>query len=166
MQKKTISQIAYNFPTIKFICNLDVAKVLVKCGVDFKNIWCLEENKWYNIGFAKVKLSKLKHDVHNSAFQIEYKNGYKMIYIVDTGEIPTYIDAKGYDLYLCEANYLSEEELDMKIQQDHDNGLEFSHYERVRDTHLSQEQAIKWLQDNMSDNSQFEFIHQHQNREE
>ena len=84
-----------------------------------------------------------------------------MIYITDSGEIPNYINAKNYDLYLIESNYKDEQELDEKIQQDYDNGLEFSHYIRVRDTHLSEEQAMQWLKENMGDNSQFEFIHMH-----
>ena len=84
-----------------------------------------------------------------------------MIYITDTSEIPNYIDAKDYDLYLIENNYLDDDELDELIQQDYDNGLEFSHYIRVRDTHLSQKQAIEWLEKNMGNNSRFEFIHMH-----
>lgn len=84
-----------------------------------------------------------------------------MIYITDSGEIPDYIDARNYDLYLIESNYRDDEELDKLIQQDYDNGLEFSHYIRVRDTHLSQAQAMEWLEKNMGDNSIFEFIHMH-----
>lgn len=84
-----------------------------------------------------------------------------MIYITDSGEIPEYIDAKDYNLYLIESNYLDDDELDELIQQDYDNGLEFSHYIRVRDTHLSQKQAMDWLYDNMGNNSRFEFIHMH-----
>lgn len=110
---------------------------------------------------AKVRLEELKHDAHNSSFQIEYPNGEKMIYITDSGEIPEYINAKNYDLYLIESNYKDDDELDKLIQQDYDNGLEFSHYIRVRDTHLSQKQAMDWLYDNMGNNSRFEFIHMH-----
>ena len=106
----------------------------------------------------------MEHDAHNSSFQLEYKNGYKMIYITDTGLISDYIDAKNYDLYLIESNYKDEEELDILIQQDYDNGVEFSHYIRVRNTHLSQEQAIKWLKENMGEESKFEFIHMHTGR--
>lgn len=155
-----VKQIVYNYPTIKFICNGEVANRLNELGVQKKNIFVLEEHRWYDIGIAKVKLEALKHDAHNSSFQIEINNK-KMIYITDTGEIPDYIDARNYDLYLIESNYLDDEELDKLIQQDYDNGLEFSHYIRVRDTHLSQRQAIEWLEENMGDNSTFEFIHMH-----
>ena len=159
--KSTIKQINYNYPKIKFICNFEVAVKIYEWGVNKNSIWCLDEHRWFDIGYAKIRLEKLKHDASNSSFQIEYKKGGKMIYITDTGEIPSEIQAKDYDLYLIEANYKNEEELDRLIQQDYDNGLEFSHYVRVRDTHLSEEQALKWLDENMADNSKFEFIHMH-----
>ena len=120
----------------------------------------LREGKWYDMGFAKVRLERLVHDAHNSSFQIEYKNGYKMIYITDTGSIPEYIKAKGYNLYLCEANYKSKEEYEEKIREAQEKG-EYTHLIRVLDTHLCEEDAIQWLQENMNDDSQFEFIHQH-----
>ena len=156
-----VKQIIFNYPTIKFICNGEVANKLNNLGVQKKNIFVLDKHKWYDIGIGKVRLEELKHDVHNSSFQLEYTNGEKMIYITDTGEIPKYIDAKDYNLYLIESNYKDEDELDELIQQDYDNGLEFSHYIRVRDTHLSQKQAMDWLYDNMGNNSRFEFIHMH-----
>ena len=146
------------------MCNKVVAEALEYLGVQKKNIWVLQEHRWYDIGIGKVKIELLEHDTRNSSFQIEYKNGEKMIYITDTGEIPDYIDAKNYDLYLIESNYKNEEELDKLIQQDYDNGVEFSHYIRVRNTHLSQEQAIEWLKANMGEESKFEFIHMHTDR--
>lgn len=162
LNKGTIKQINYNYPKIKFICNFEVAVKIYEWGVNKHSIWCLDEHRWFDIGYAKVRLEKLKHDASNSSFQIEYKNGGKMIYITDTGEIPNEINAKDYDLYLVEANYKNEEELDRLIQQDYDSGKEFSHYVRVRDTHLSEEQALKWLSENMGENSKFQFIHGHE----
>lgn len=159
----TIKQIAFNYPTIKYICNKedkDLIKTLFKYGVRISNIYGLEHNKEYKFGkVLVVKLQKLKHDVMNSACQITYK-GKTIIYITDTGSVEN-IDAKGLDYYLIEANYKDEDELDKLIQQDYDNGRTFSHYERVRDTHLSEEKAIKFLKENMREDSVFEFIHGH-----
>ncbi len=84
----------------------------------------------------------------------------RMIYITDTGEIPDYIDAKNYDLYLIEANYKSREEYERLIEEAQEKG-EFTHLIRVLNTHLCEEDAIKWLSDNMGDKSEFTFIHQH-----
>ena len=132
----------------------------MKYGVRTKNIFALKQNKEYVIGkVLVVKLQELKHDVLNSACEIRYK-GKRLIYITDTGSVE-HIDAKGLDCYLIEANYKDDAELDRLIQQDYDEGKEFSHYERVRETHLSQEQAIDFLKKNMKDYSVFEFIHKH-----
>lgn len=161
LNKTTAKLISYNYPKIKFLCNFEVAVALFESGVKKYSIWCLDEHRWFDLGFAKVRIEKLIHDVNNSSFQIEYKNGKKMIYITDTGSIPSTINAKDYDNYLIEANYKNEEELGKLIQQDYDNGKEFSHYVRVRDTHLSEEQALEWLKENMGENSKFEFIHMH-----
>ena len=160
----TIKQISYNYPTIKFVCNIEVASFLELLGVQKKNIWLLYEGRWYDIGFAKIKLDKLVHDAHNSSFQIEYRKKYKMIYITDTGSIPEYIDAKNYDLYLVEANYKSKEEYEQKIKEALEKG-EYTYLVRAIETHLCEEDAIDWLKQNMSDESQFQFIHMHEEKE-
>lgn len=156
-----VKQVSYNYPTIKFICNEEVGQRLSELGVALKNIFILNEHKWYDIGFAKVRLEELVHDVHNSSIQIEMKKTKKrMIYITDTGSIPDYIDAKDYDTYLIEANYKSKEEYEEKIREAQEKG-EFTHLIRVLNTHLCEEDAIKWLSNNMGDKSEFTFIHQH-----
>lgn len=155
-----VKQIAYNYPTIKFICNEDVAQKLYELGVKEKNIFMLKESKWYDIGFAKVRLEKLVHDVHNSSIQIEFnKNKKKVVYITDTGSV-SHLDIKNYDLYLIESNYVSREEYEEKIREAQEKG-EYTHLIRVLDTHLSRDDAIAWLKENIGENSKFQFIHQH-----
>lgn len=105
----------------------------------------------------------MKHDVPNTALKLQIGDK-KIIYAVDTNEME-HIVAKDYDLYMIEANYTDEEELENRIKQDYDNGLTFSHYERVRYTHLSEQKAYNWLQKNMKPNSEFVFLHEHVNRE-
>lgn len=159
-----VKQINNNFPTIKFVCNLDVAEKLNDLEIKDECIWCLREDKWYDLGFAKVKLEQLVHDAHNSSIQIEYKNGGKVLYITDTKEIPNTINAKDYDLYLIEANYKSKEEYLKKIEEAKEKG-EYTHLIRALETHLCEEDAIKWLKDNIGDKSEFAFIHQHEIKE-
>ena len=159
-----VKQIAYNYPTIKFICNEDVAQKLYDLGVKEKNIFMLKESKWYDIGFAKVRLEKLVHDAHNSSIQIEYKkNKKKVVYITDTGSV-NHLDIKDYDLYLIESNYNSREEYEEKIKEAQEKG-EYTHLIRVLDTHLSRDDAIDWLNRNIGENSKFQFIHQHIDKE-
>lgn len=138
--------------------------ILLDLGVNKKNIITIPIEKWYDIGLCQVKFEYLVHDVPNNALKIKMNNK-KAIYIVDTNSVE-HIEAKDYDLYMIEANYTDEEELENRIKQDYDNGLTFSHYERVKQTHLSQQKAYNWLQKNMSKESEFVFLHEHRERKE
>lgn len=155
-----VKKIALEKPNIKFITNQVNAPHLVELGVAKKNIFALELEKWYDIGLCKVRLEYLIHDKSNCALKID-QNGYKLIYIVDTASVD-HIEAKDYDYALIEANYLDEEELDRKIEEDKLENR-FSHYERVKNTHLSQLGAINWLQKNNIVN--YTFIHEHKEKE-
>lgn len=162
-----VRQIVREYPSMKFACNRedkDLIKILIKNGVQLKNIYALKENTDYDLGLFKMKLLPLVHDVLNSACIIEI-NGKKLIYITDTNSVE-HIQAKNFDTILIEANYDNEEELDRLIQQDYNKGLAYSHYERVRKTHLSKEKAVKFLEENMGENSVCELIHRHQVEEE
>jgi hypothetical protein len=155
-----IKKIALEKPNIKFITNQVNAPHLVELGVAKKNVFALELEKWYDIGLCKVRLEYLIHDKSNCALKID-QNGYKLIYIVDTASVD-HIEAKDYDYALIEANYLDEEELNRKIEEDKLENR-FSHYERVKNTHLSQLSAINWLQKNNIVN--YTFIHEHKEKE-
>ena len=98
---------------------------------------------------------------------LTYGHTYRLtyaIYATDTSSID-HIEAKGYNLYLIEANYNTDEELREKIKEDEEQG-QFSYYKRVLETHLSQLQAINWLDQNKNEDSEYCFIHQHITREE
>ena len=94
---------------------------------------------------------------------IEFKNREKLLYATDTSSID-HIQAEGYDLYLIEANYETDDELIEKIKEQEEKG-EYSYYNRVLKTHLSQLQAINWLDKNKGVNSEYCFIHQHLEKE-
>lgn len=164
LKKTTIKKIAYEHPNIKFIVGNFLAAELLLLGVNKKNIITFDTGKWYDIGIFKVKMDYLFHDVPNNCLHIEFKDGQKLFYATDTSSID-HIKAEGYDLYLIEANYLTDDELREKIKEQEAKG-EFSYYNRVLNTHLSQLQAINWLNENKSSNSEYVFIHQHIEREE
>lgn len=164
LNKSTIKKIAYNHPTVKFLVAFYLVDLLLELGVEKKNIITIDLEKWYNIGIANVKLEPLFHDVPNVALKIQ-KSDKKAIYIVDTNSVE-HIEAKNYNLYMIEANYIDEEELENRIKKDYENGLTYSHYERVQKTHLSQLKAYNWLQKNMSKESEFVFLHAHKDKEE
>lgn len=158
LNKKTIKQIAYNFPTIKFVVgSTDIVNTLVEhSNVNKKNIYALPSNKWFDLGMLKVKLEQLEHDVPNHLikFQIGAKKG---VYIVDTNSVK-HIKAKDYDLFLIEANY--KKEILEKHKQEKNENDEYNHLYRVENTHLSFEEANDFLIENMKSDSQFEYIHQ------
>lgn len=163
LNKSTIKKIAYNHPTIKFLVAFYLVDLLLELGVEKKNILTIDLEKWYNIGIANVKFEPLFHDVPNVALKIQ-KGDEKVIYIVDTNSVE-HIEAKDYNLYMIEANYIDEEELENRIKKDYEDGLTYSHYERVQKTHLSQQKAYNWLQKNMSKESKFVFLHAHKDKE-
>lgn len=153
----TAKKIAYEHPTIKFLCGSEiVAEKLVKLScVPLRNIFVLKPNKWFSLGALKVKLEQLEHDTPNYCLKAEIK-GKKLIYIVDTANVDN-IKAKDYDLFLIEANY---NELTLKEHINMcENPDELFYLNRVPLTHLSYEDANSFLIENMGGNSQYEYIH-------
>lgn len=138
---------------------------MIEAGVKKKNIYVLELGKRYNLGKYIIEPVMAIHDVPNFGYKIEIvKENYNIFHITDTSSIE-HIEAKNYNLYCLEANYLTDEELREKIQEQEEKG-EFSYYNRVLNTHLSQLQALNWLNENKGTNSEYCFIHQHIEKED
>lgn len=152
----TASIIKYNKPNIKFVTgSKEIVVMLLNSGIDKKNIWYLKAEKWYNLGSLKIRLDELTHDVPNYALHFEYKNK-KGIYIIDTANVDN-IKAKGYDLYLIEANY-KDEVLEKHIKANMSSNDRY-YLDRVSKTHLSYSKANDFLIENMGDNSTYEYLH-------
>ena len=138
---------------------------MLECNVQKKNIIIFDLEKKYDIGKYIIEPVMAIHDVPNFGYKIIIKeNNYKIFHISDTNSLK-HVEAKNFDWYSVEGNYETNDELNKKIKDDKENG-KFSYYERVKDTHLSQLDAINWLDKNMSANSKYIFIHQHENRKE
>ena len=154
----TIKQIAYNYPTIKFITSSHgVVEKLYENGVNKKNIYFMKENKWYSLGILDFRLEPLVHDVDNYCIKVKFNTiNKKMIYIVDTANVNN-IEAKNYDLYLIESNY-REDILQKHIEECEDESKLY-YLDRVPKTHLSNEQANGFLIENMGEESIYQFIH-------
>lgn len=158
--KKTISKLAIERPTLRFACCRWLVEDLIKCGVNKKNIDVLKFGKKYNYGLFILVPIKLYHDVPNCGYRIFMKNK-RAVYMTDTRTLEG-ITAKDYDLYLVEGNY-SEDELKQRIENKLANG-EFVYENRVKQTHLSKEYTSNWLLENMGDNSDYVFMHEHKER--
>lgn len=156
-KKETIKKLAQERPTLRFACCEWLLKPLLECGVERKNIDILEIGTKYDYKLFKIVPIKLYHDVPQCGYRVLFDN-YKVIYMTDTKTVEG-ISAKNYDLYLVEANY-KEKELEERIKQKQLQG-DFTYEWRVKDTHLSEEQCVEFLLNNMGENSEYVFMHQH-----
>jgi phosphoribosyl 1,2-cyclic phosphodiesterase len=159
--KTTIRKLAAERPTLRFACCSWLVSELLQCGVSIHNIDSLEIGYIYDYKAFKVSPVKLYHDVDNAGWRV-FMNAEKAIYMTDTVTLEG-ITAKNYDLYLIEANYITEE-LEERIRSKEAAG-EYVYEYRVQKVHLSKEKADEWLLDNMGDQSEAIYIHQHVEKE-
>lgn len=153
--KKTISKLAIERPTLRFGCCEWLVEDLIECGVNKKNIDIFEIGKIYDYKGFKVIPIKLYHDVPQCGYKLKLGKN-KLIYATDTNSLE-HITAKNYDYYFIEGNYENEEEL-------HNRAVSGFYENRVKDTHLSKVKATEWLMKNMGDNSKYIFMHEHKER--
>jgi len=117
----------------------------------------LDLNKWYDYKLFKIAIGKLYHgDTPNCFFRIE-KNGHKTFRATDTCHMEG-ITAKNYNLYALEHNYCEEKIFD-QIKEARLAG-DFTHSERAVNTHLSNQQAVKWLSENKGEKSEVIRLHE------
>ncbi len=155
--KTTIRKLAAERPTLRFACCYWLVSELLQCGVSIHNIDSLAYGCFYNYKTFQVSPVKLYHDVDNAGWRV-FMNAEKAIYMTDTVTLEG-ITAKNYDLYLVEANYITEE-LEERIRAKEAAG-EYVYEYRVQKVHLSKEKADEWLYNNMGENSEAIYIHQH-----
>lgn len=159
-KKETIRKLAQERPTLRFACCEWLLQPLLECGVERKNIDVLQIGTRYDYKLFKIVPIKLYHDVPQCGYRVLFDN-YKVIYMTDTRTVEGIV-AKNYDLYLVEGNY-EEEELEQRIKQKQEEGL-YYYESRVRNTHLSKGQATDFLLNNMGENSEYVFMHEHVER--
>lgn len=160
--KTTIRNLAAERPILRFACCEWLVQDLLACGVSERNIDVMQIGKIYNYGVFKVSPIKLYHDVPQCGWRVFIGNE-KAIYMTDTATLDG-ISAKDYDLYLVEANYISEE-IQKKIKEKQESG-QYAYEYRVLKTHLSKEKCDEWLLENMGEHSEYVYMHQHQDRKE
>lgn len=159
-KKETIRKLAQERPTLRFACCEWLLKPLLDCGVNKNNIDILQIGTKYNYKLFKIIPIKLYHDVPQCGYRVLF-NDYKAIYITDTNTVEG-ISAKNYDLYLVEANY-DEDEIQERIKQKQQE-CQYVYEFRAKDNHLSKQQASQFLLENMGENSEYVFMHEHVER--
>lgn len=153
--RTTIKRLTKERPLLRFGCGEWLVHDLINCGVNKRNIDVYEIGHKYNYGAFKLIPVQLYHDVPQCGYRL-FINDYKVFYATDTKTLEG-IKAECYDYYFVEANYIDEQEL-------HERACNDIYESRVKNTHLSKEQATNWLLENMGANSVYEFMHLHKER--
>lgn len=151
-------------PALRWGCCEWMVQHLIDAGVDRRVIDVYEPGTSYRYDFLRgVSISPvpLIHNVPNCGYKIRI-DGERMIYATDTGTLDG-VEARGYDLYLIEANH-TRAELDERIRQKAFDGIYAYEREAARN-HLSREQAMDWLAEQMGPKSLYQFLHQHKDKE-
>lgn len=158
----TLKMLSEARPALRFGCCEWLINDLVTAGVPKRNIDVLELSKIYNYGLFKIEPVELCHNVPTCGYKI-YTDKEKVFYATDTKHLDG-ITAENFDLYLIEANY-TDDDLQRRIQAKLETG-EYCYELNVANRHLSREQADEFLLANMGENSKYEYLHGHVEKEE
>lgn len=159
--KTTIKKLAFEKPTLKWVCREWLVNDLVNLKVPKKNIYVLKDKKTYDLGLFEVTPIETYHDVPNTSYKVNFKP-ITMYYATDTSKL-NYLDClKGLDYYFVENNY-SNEELEQRIKKKEETG-EFAYEYRVKETHMAAEEVNSFLIEMMTKDSKFVYCHQHKDK--
>lgn len=137
--------------TIKIFVNAEVGEILTDNSIKHTLVNIGEEITipFPNGDITKIKPVKLYHDVENFGYKIKTKDRFnettKVLYCTDTHTLDG-IEAKDYNYYFLETNYTEE---NLKSEDAH----------RIRNTHLSKEQAENFFVANKKEGSVLIPIH-------
>ena len=159
--RATIKRLSGERPTVRFGCCEWLVEPLVACGVRPQNIDVYEPLETYSYGDISVSPVPLVHCVPNGGYKLKMA-GKRILYATDTGSLDG-IEAKGYDLYLIEANH-TEQDIQERMERKLASG-EFCYEYRAAVDHLSKEKADAFLAENAAVGSRYIYLHQHKERE-
>ena len=107
----TVRRLAFERPSLRWGCPPWLVAETVACGAGKGNIDVLEMGGRADYGGFTVEPVPLAHDVPNCGYKIRFADGKSAFYATDTGSLAG-IEAKGYSLYLVEANHGEKEILE------------------------------------------------------
>lgn len=155
LNMNTIKRLSKEKPSLRFGCGSFLSE-FVK---DIRNVDIFEPGKMYDYRAFKISPIILYHDVPNFGYRI-FKDGKKAIHATDSYTLEG-ITAKEYDLYALECNYDEDRIYDV-IREKEQRG-EYAHQRGSTNSHLSKQQAQKFVLQNAGPN--YEFIMLHQSKE-
>ena len=152
-------------PTLRWGCCEWMVGSLLEAGVDRRviDVFGTGDTLCY-WRLCAVTPQLLVHDVPNCGWRITMFDGEKdqnLFYATDTATLDG-VEASEYDLYLIEANH-TREELEARAKAKLEAG-KYAYEYRAAANHLSQEQALDWLYQQMGPHSKYVFLHVHQDR--
>jgi hypothetical protein len=155
----TIKRLHFMRPSLRFCCGEWLYEHLVNIGISESAIDCCDATIAFRYGVGlMIGLDVIPHDVMNCAWRV-WAGEEKAFYATDCASLDS-VTAKGYDLYLIEANY-GENELLERQERKLAEG-KFSYEARAAASHLSEEQATAWLNENAeTGKSKVLFLHRH-----
>ena len=157
----TVKRLAFERPALRWGVPPWLVAETVACGAAKRNIDVLEMGGRADYGGFAVEPVPLAHDVPNCGYKIHCGDGRSAFYATDTGSLAG-IEAKGYSLYLVEANH-GEKEILERIKAKQEAG-EYCHERDALKNHLSEEKALDWLYRNMGPHSEYVLLHRHEER--
>lgn len=147
-------------PSLRVATGQHLLEILHNNRISLTQVDVLPSNQWANYGDFAIQSFELYHDVPNVGWRVKTPQA-RLIYATDTASID-HVSAKGYDIYLIEANYRTPDLLARIAEKRASH--QFIYENRVPYTHLSEEQATAWLSEMMAAHSRYEFIHQHKDK--
>lgn len=149
-------------PTVRWGCCPWMVLPLMQAGVDKRVIDVVRPgDTMCYFSLCSAGPVRLIHDAPNCGWTVNTSDGERIFYATDTATLDG-VEAQDYDLYLIEANH-TREELEARAKAKLEAG-EYAYEYRAAANHLSQEQALDWLYQQMGQHSKYVFLHQHQER--
>ncbi len=165
----TVKRLAYDRPAIRFVCAFWMVQHLLESGVKMSQIDVVQPDAWAAWTLDETVYAspvKLTHNAPNCGWQFwlqrRGEDPITIFYATDTGTLNG-ISVKDYDLYLVEANH-TRAELEARLAEKEALG-EFAYERRAAENHMSYEQAVEWLTENMGPNSLWVPMHGHKEKE-
>ena len=157
----TARLMALKRPSLRFGCCYWMRGRLLEAGVNERQIDVYKPNVLYDYKAFSVIPFSVPHDVPNCGYKV-FIGGEKIFYATDCGNLNGII-ARGYDLYLCEANY-EDEEIKARMDAKKAEGL-YVYEQRAIRQHLSKKQCDDFIYRNAGPNSEYVYLHCHEERE-
>lgn len=161
-RESTVKRLAYERPTLRFGCGEWMVTRLLRAEVKPRQIDLFRPWNIYRYGKTSILPVPLAHDVPNFGYKVHFERSAdkvsKLFYATDTGNLNG-IQAKGYDLYMVEANFETEEIL-QKIAEKKATG-EFAYERRSLHYHLSKEKCDDFIYSNAGHFSEYVYMHTH-----